>query len=225
MPDQPKFKRKHFFINRRLQIRYMISLLIPMLILIVFIGLVMYYSQYRFLQATTREMGKDLKEILRTNQMYIEDESTRNAKSVGEIRNRLNQYLVGDSAFSASLLKTAYRILFIGLMVVVIELAFLTIFISHKVAGPVYRFMKFSEDLQEGRFAAKIYLRQGDELMELASALNRAGDVVCENFREALRLNDEAIAILESGRPADPDKLALLKRGAGEIRKKIRVEA
>jgi len=37
------FKRRKFFINKRLQVHYMVSMLIPMLILIIFIGLVMYY--------------------------------------------------------------------------------------------------------------------------------------------------------------------------------------
>ena len=119
-----KYKRKRFFINKRLQIRYMISLLIPMLILIVFIGLVMYYSQYKFLQATTKEMSKELKNVLITNQMYIEDEAERNKKSVMEIKKRLGRYMSGEGAFSKSLLQTAYKILFMGLFVVIVALYF-----------------------------------------------------------------------------------------------------
>ena len=206
-----KFKRKKFFINKRLQMRYMISLLIPMLILIVFIGLVMYYSQYRFLQATTKEMGKDLKNIILTNQMYVENEADRNAKSVGEIKEKLSAYVVGEHSFSGSLLKTAYKILFLGLLVVIVELAFLTIFISHKVAGPIYRFSKFAEDIRSGNFASKIYLRQGDELTDVAVDFNKTSDFLCENFKRAVSISDQTIAMLKNSH-SDKSTLVMLEK-------------
>ncbi len=220
MPE--KFKRKKFFINKRLQIRYMVSLLIPMLILIVFIGLVMYYSQYRFLQATTKEMGNDLKNIIRTNQMYVENESERNAKSVDEIKEKLNSYVVGEHSFSGSLLRTAYKILFLGLIIVVVELAFLTIFISHKVAGPIYRFSKFAEDIKSGNFSSKIYLRKGDELTDVAMDFNKASDYICENFRRTMDINALLIAMLKTNEK-DSSKLMMLEKESQEMQSRIKI--
>lgn len=217
-----KFKRKKFFINKRLQVRYMVSLLIPMLILIVFIGLVMYYSQYRFLQATTKEMGKDLKNIILTNQMYMENEADRNAKSVSEIKEKLASYAVGDRSFSGSLLKTAYKILFLGLIVVVVELAFLTIFISHKVAGPIYRFSKFAEDVQAGNLASKIYLRKGDELTDVAIEFNKTSDYLCENFKRVMENHALLLKMVKSGQ-VDNGKLVLLEKEAEEMRSRIKI--
>jgi methyl-accepting chemotaxis protein len=219
---EQKFKRKKFFINKRLQVRYMISMLIPMLILIVFIGLVMYYSQYRFLQATTKEMGKDLKNIILTNQMYVENDAERNAKSVAEIKEKLASYMVGERSFSGTLLKTAYKILFLGLMVVIIELAFLTIFISHKVAGPIYRLSKFAEDVRGGNFASKIYLRKGDELTDVAMDFNKTSDFLCENFKRVLDVNDQAIGMLKSGQ-IDKGKIVLLEKELQEMRGKLKL--
>jgi nitrogen fixation/metabolism regulation signal transduction histidine kinase len=219
---EQKFKRRKFFINKRLQVRYMVSMLIPMLILIVFIGLVMYYSQYRFLQATTREMGKDLKNIILTNQMYVEDESERNAKSVAEIKEKLASFMVGEHSFSGSLLKTAYKILFLGLLVVIVELAFLTIFLSHKVAGPIYRLSKFAEDIRGGNFTSKIYLRQGDELTDVAMDFNRTSDFLCENFKRILDVNHQALEMLKTGR-IDKDKIVLLEKELEETRGKIKL--
>jgi methyl-accepting chemotaxis protein len=218
-----RFKRKKFFINKRLQIRYMISMLIPMLILIVFIGIVMYYSQYRFLQASTKEMGKDLKNIILTNQMYMENEADRNAKSVSEIKEKLNSYMVGEHLFSGSLLKTAYRILFLGLLVVIVELAFLTIFISHKVAGPIYRLSKFAEDVKGGNFASKIYLRKGDELTDVAIDFNKTSDFLCETFKRAMDINTQTLALLKSGQGADKGNLALLEKEIEDLRTRIKL--
>jgi methyl-accepting chemotaxis protein len=218
-----KYKRKKFFINKRLQIRYMISLLIPMLILIVFIGLVMYYSQYKFLQATTKEMSKELKNVLITNQMYIEDEAERNKKSVMEIKERLGRYMSGEGAFSKSLLQTAYKILFMGLFVVIVELAFLTIFISHKVAGPVYRLEKFAEDFRNGDFTSRIYLRQGDELLDVASDFNKTGDFIRDRVKQ---LADLSAQMLEAAKAAGapPDKVTLLEKAFNDFKANIRLE-
>ena len=218
-----KFQRKKFFINKRLQIRYMISLLIPMLILIAFIGLVMYYSQYRFIQATTAEMGKDLKDVILTNQLYAGgSDCERDAKTVLEIKGRIAQYAIGGKSFSGPLLKNAYKILFLGLGVVMAELAFLTIFISHKVAGPVYRFTKFAEDLNAGNFKSRIYLRKGDELASLAAEFNQAGDKLTSEFKALLSLNERLMAELSSEKK-ESDTFLRYTKEIEEIKSRITV--
>jgi len=218
-----QFKRKHFFINKRLQTRYMLSMLVPMLILILFIGLVMYYSQYKFLVATTREMSKEMKNIIVTNQMYVENDCERDAKTVSEIRGQLSLYTAGERSFSGTLLKTAYKILFLGLAVVMIELGFLTVFISHKVAGPIYRLSKFAEDVRGGNFNARIYLRKGDELMDVAMDFNKTSDFLKETFQKAMAINAELMTLARSGQ-AEASKLALLQREIDALKGKIKLE-
>jgi methyl-accepting chemotaxis protein len=218
-----KFQRKHFFINKRLQTRYMISMLVPMLILILFIGLVMYYSQYKFLIATTREMSKDINDnIIAINSMYLSDDCERNAKNISEIKGRLALYKAGQVPFSSSLLKTTYRILFAGLAVVMIELGFLTVFISHKVAGPVYRLSKFAEEVGNGNFNAHIYLRKGDELMDVAMDFNKTSDFLKATFGKALTINDQLITLAKSGQ-ADASKVAMLQRETDDLKAKIKI--
>jgi methyl-accepting chemotaxis protein len=226
---EQKFQRKKFFINKRLQIRYMISLLIPMLVLIVFIGLVMYFSQYRFLVAASREMATDIKETIRTNNMYVYDtvDSTAavcasNAKTVSEVREKLNKYMSGDRNAYGNLLNTAYKILFLGLFIVLIEIAFLTIFISHKLAGPIYRLVKFSEELQAGNFNTKIYLRRGDELTDLAIDFNKTGDFIAETHRRSMSISERALDMLEQGL-SDADKVSLLRKEHDAILQRIKI--
>jgi methyl-accepting chemotaxis protein len=215
-----KYKRRKFFINKRLQIRYMISLLVPMLILIVFIGLVMYYSQYKFLIATTKEMSKELKSVILTNQMYIENEEERNTKSIAEIKERLRKYMTGKGTFSKALLQTAYKILFLGLFIVIVELAFLTIFISHKVAGPIYRLVKYAEDFRNGDFTSRIYLRKGDELVDVAMDFNRTGDFIKDTFNKMSEINAQILELKKED--ADKDKLAVLEKEFKDLKEKIK---
>ena len=215
-----KFKRRKFFINKRLQIRYMVSLLIPMLILVVFIGIVMYYSQRNFLRATSREMSQELKDIIVTNTMYVADEPERNAKIVVDIKKNLTKYTEGDGDVS-KLLQTAYKILFLGLFVVIIELAFLTIFISHKVAGPIYRLVKFSEDIRAGNFKSRIFLRKGDELAEVASDFNKTGDYLQETYT---KLSELTARILAAGSgTGDREKIVILEKEFRQLKEKIQL--
>ncbi|OGS37002.1 MAG: hypothetical protein A2293_02160 [Elusimicrobia bacterium RIFOXYB2_FULL_49_7] len=216
-----KYKRKKFFINRRLQVRYMVSLLIPMLLLILFIGLVMYYSQYKFLIATTKEMGRELKNVIITNQMYVEDVNDRNEKTVLELKERLDRYSGGDQAFSNAMLQTAYKILFLGLLVVMMELGFLTIFISHKIAGPVYRFVKFAEGIRAGDMTSRIYLRKGDELVEVAADFNQTGDFLQASFQRTFLLCDGLLNEAKKG--GDASQVARLTKEFEEIRNRIRL--
>jgi len=215
------FKRRKFFINKRLQVHYMVSMLIPMLILIIFIGLVMYYSQKKFIVATTKEMGRELKNIIITNQLYENDDATRDRNIITQLKKRIDSYKAGEVATSGAMLQTAYKILFLGLVVVIIELAFLTIFISHKVAGPVYRLDKFAEGIRGGDFTSRIYLRKGDELVEVASDFNRTGDFLRNTFQTMLTINEKLLSLAKKGAPAE--EVSLLEKELREVASKIKV--
>lgn len=47
-----------------------------------------------------------------------------------------------------------------------------TLFVSHKIAGPLYRLKKAMEQLSEGDFKAEVKLRQQDQLKDLADTFN-----------------------------------------------------
>jgi len=46
------------------------------------------------------------------------------------------------------------------------------ILLSHRIAGPLYRFEKTVKDIEGGDLTARIYLRKKDEIIELKEALN-----------------------------------------------------
>ncbi len=59
----------------------------------------------------------------------------------------------------------------IGLIVMA---ALFSIFLTHRLAGPLYRLEKSAKDLAQGNLALRIRLRRRDELQELAGLLNEA---------------------------------------------------
>ncbi len=50
----------------------------------------------------------------------------------------------------------------------------LTLLVSHKIAGPLYRFKKVIEAMGEGDFAQDFKIRQRDQLQDLAKTINSA---------------------------------------------------
>ncbi len=66
-------------------------------------------------------------------------------------------------------------VLLSGLIVVIvtgIAAIFITLFTSHKIAGPLYRIEKDVEEMASGNLKVEINLRQGDEIKPIAAGLN-----------------------------------------------------
>lgn len=89
-----------------------------------------------------------------------------------------------------------------GLAVVV-----LSMFLTHRFAGPMFRFEKSVEEMVKGNFDFKIHLRKKDEGKELAEALNQLIDVISSDVKEMRRLTDKIRdRLAESGRADDSAK-------------------
>lgn len=66
-----------------------------------------------------------------------------------------------------------YKIAIYVLFVVIISAI-----VSHKMAGPVYRFEQTCKKIAAGDFSQRIHLRQGDSFTELQDDFNKMMDVV-----------------------------------------------
>ncbi|MDP6686075.1 MAG: HAMP domain-containing protein, partial [Candidatus Omnitrophota bacterium] len=64
---------------------------------------------------------------------------------------------------------------------------------SHKIAGPVYRIEKSVGEISEGNLALKIKLRPGDELVDLADAIN----IMTENLNNSINIDKETVTNIQ----------------------------
>jgi methyl-accepting chemotaxis protein len=71
------------------------------------------------------------------------------------------------------LLQMLLQTVLIVMIVVRLFTIFTTLVFSHKLAGPLYRFRKIMQSLEEGDFSADFKLRKLDQLQELANVFNR----------------------------------------------------
>lgn len=66
-----------------------------------------------------------------------------------------------------------YKIAIYVLLVVLVSAL-----VSHKMAGPVYRFEQTCKAIAKGDFSQRVHLRKGDRLIELQDEFNKMMDVV-----------------------------------------------
>ena len=57
-------------------------------------------------------------------------------------------------------------------------------FVSHKIAGPVYRLEETTKLIAAGDLTHKVHLRQGDELGDLQDAFNSMSESLCNMVKK-----------------------------------------
>jgi signal transduction histidine kinase len=70
-----------------------------------------------------------------------------------------------------------YRIL-INMLLLAPLVALVGFYLSHKIAGPIYRMEKHLNEMASGNFSSHLVLRQGDELIGMADKLNNLSDAL-----------------------------------------------
>ncbi|PIS47518.1 MAG: hypothetical protein COT17_03125 [Elusimicrobia bacterium CG08_land_8_20_14_0_20_51_18] len=64
--------------------------------------------------------------------------------------------------------------------------------ISHKMAGPIYKFEKSCQTIAEGDLTHRVYLRKGDQLTDLQNSFNEMMERIHRGFKEAEELKRQA---------------------------------
>lgn len=64
------------------------------------------------------------------------------------------------------------------LIIYVVFVVLISAILSHKMAGPVYRFEQTCKAIAKGDFSQRVHLRKGDQLMELQDEFNKMMDRV-----------------------------------------------
>ncbi len=86
------------------------------------------------------------------------------------------------------------------LILLLILIGWGTIYASHKIAGPLYRFSRTFEDIEKGNYRTRIFLRKGDE-----------GHPVAKELNDALVSTDRLLSDIKNA-SRDPDTLQALSR-------------
>ncbi len=190
------FTRRHVFIDRAIQGRYMLTFLVPMLILLLFMMVTLYFASETIISTTARIARRDMQNI---TTMYMQDRPDLTVEEYKALHSELNEYIRDLSASGNVRTEVFKPLLFVfgvGLLIVIIQIVLLTIFFSHKLAGPVFRFEKACRAMIDGCYTDEIYLRKGDQMQNLASLLN-----------QVIKLTRERIDVLIAGDQQKKDEI------------------
>jgi len=78
--------------------------------------------------------------------------------------------------------------LMIWIPIFFVLIAIASIFVSHRIAGPIYRFEQSAKAIASGDLVSRIHLRKGDELHDLADTFN----IMTKQLEEIVR-NDRKV--------------------------------
>lgn len=107
-----------------------------------------------------------------------------------------------------------------GIGVVIILFGVLSIFITHKLAGPVFVFERMAKNMAEGDLTVRAHLRDGDDLHDLAEYMNQMADsteTVLMNLDKEYKKMSLYVAELES----ELDARDISEKAIVELVKKI----
>lgn len=103
-------------------------------------------------------------------------------------------YPIEEQTRAARMLLNLHASVWPALGVVILIMSALSIFVTHKIAGPVYRFKKDLAEVSAGNLDITIKLREKDDLKDLAEDLN-AMIKELRVFVQTLQGNDEAMLL------------------------------
>lgn len=173
MSNFNKNRRRQFLVDKPLQLRFMLHVSIP---LVIVCG-ISFFSLYLGIWAdvlstfTNDQVQSDLITATRMVQYEEVRQNTAPNGSLSVFRSAEKLSERQREIFREILNKANQRIA-LKIALLLFFIAWGTIYISHKIAGPIYHMLKVSREIEGGNYKARIFLRKNDEAHPLAEQMN-----------------------------------------------------
>jgi methyl-accepting chemotaxis protein len=194
-------KRRNYFIKKRFQLKYTLSIVVMLIVIMASSGIGMYFGMWGSIIENFSQFK--VSQNLETAKRIAGYEGARYGK--GDYR--LDQIFREAELLSAEqrdalkvALEAVNRSLLPKVIVLFVVIFIAGIFISHKVAGPMYRIEKSADAIRGGDLSASFRIRRSDEMKEIASALERMINSLQSDFakmKAADRALDEKMRDIE----------------------------
>jgi methyl-accepting chemotaxis protein len=90
-----------------------------------------------------------------------------------------------------------YRVVLIVILMLTLCNITVGVYLSHKVAGPLFRLMMCTKEVANGNLRIQVNLRKGDELRELEATFNDMTERLRSQVREERRRIEEIVAAVD----------------------------
>lgn len=127
----------------------------------------------------------------------------------------LYKLILLDNPSLVPLLEHAHSIFIVRIVLYLAIIFVVALFISHRLAGPIYRFEKSAQEIGSGNLTHRVSLRTGDELLELQEEFNAMVSSLQSLVQKDRNLVKRLSSRLESLQKAPPSD-------AGALREELR---
>lgn len=207
-------RRRHFLIDKPLQLRFMLYVTFPLISITCITLLGLYVGIWgSMLEAFSNEK---LRNDLLTASRLTEYEQARQTASAPD-SSGLSFFKQSEKLSERQrevfkeILDNSNKELFPKLILLLFFIAWGSVFISHKVAGPFYRFHKSLEDIQKGDLRIRMHLRKADEGQGLAKTFNDSVSSIDETLSRLKK-------IIRENEPDPAKALSLIKSELSRIK-------
>ena len=208
-------KRKHFFINKTLQGNYILYIVATLVIVATVAGISIYFGMWNaVLQNFSEENIKSRLELSTRLREYASarDELTNEQMTLSMIK-EIDLFAAREREILNDMLKNAYKDLAPLFIPLIIFIGWGSIYITHKIAGPLYRLKDSLQKLCDGKCNFRIQLRKHDQAQFLVPLFNAFLMKLDTSFAKLKSLT----AALKETAPGTPEHTELIEKITQEI--------
>ena len=161
----------------------MLTFVLPMFIMLAFFLVTLYFGSQSITATATRIIKEEIDNRIA---VQLQDQGQPSPEAYANLVKSIKSYIRDFSTnqmYRKALLSSLLWIFGAGIFLIIIQIAFLTVFFSHKLAGPLYRFEKACHNVIGGDYTERIALRKGDEMQNLAGLFNEMVVVTGERIK------------------------------------------
>ena len=168
-----KYKRTQFFIDKEIQGKYMVSFAIPLLSVLLLFIILFYFALTYGINQSIKLLENDMSEQVSFSMMNKSEISVKEYQFlVNDLQNKVATFSE-EHRGQEVIIKSLLWLILPGFFILIVQLLLLTVFFSHKLAGPIYRLELACKRIIAGDYSERVNLRTGDQLTRLADLFNQ----------------------------------------------------
>jgi methyl-accepting chemotaxis protein len=223
-PDNPgahKRSMRNYLLDSHFQLKYAGLLVLVAVVISGVMGAVLYETTGAVV-AESSALVEESKKVSEVSRMNIKDLASDSPGLLTEFNREADAHDRAIAEQQALLIHRQQRMigsLVGGLALMVVLIGMLGIYITHKVAGPVYKMTRLLKQVGDGNLHVDARLRKGDELRDFFETFTRMVRGLREIEKRQLGEVDAAVAAVDRG--AKDEALGALGRVRDTMKKAV----
>lgn len=213
-------RRRNYFINPNLQLRYAVYVFFTLLLVSAASCLYLSFGIWNLVVQEFAEHRIEDRLYMATRMAdYANARSKVQEADSDRLANfrEIEAFSMREKEILQQILKQNNKELTLWIITLFVFIALGTIFLTHKIAGPLYRLRMTFLRLKNGDMKQRVYLRKGDHAQHIVPELNEMISALDYSFSGVKKMNN---SILDAASSDNPD-IALIKDNAEKIKQEL----